>query len=366
MTLQGYYTNKGRELAAKVAGGTAPLTVTRVVAGSGHTADIPSATSLPDIEQTLTVGTAVVSGTTATLPVTLAEASAAHDYTLTELGVYASDPDEGEILFQVYQLSAPQEIAAHGEGLLRFYLRQSIGALGVTVTCAPAGILVDEDLDPLRSRAAALEVRVNAASIPSRTVTVAAEDLQDYLDNLPKLLTESLTINVGSGTISKLTISGFYGSGSLTINGNNALVLENSGTALACANCQIQVNINNMTIHSTRATGGIEYLSRINGCRAIYFNGCTLTGTPSFSAAIITATSNLVITNCDFRGQYYTIVLQGNASATIKNCTASNNTGGIWVNGGIAILVGTTPDLMGGSMNRKDGGIIVKSNGTLL
>ena len=55
MNIQGTYTNKGLALAAKTAVG-ACLRVTRVVGGSGHTPDIPKATQLPEIRQTLAVG----------------------------------------------------------------------------------------------------------------------------------------------------------------------------------------------------------------------------------------------------------------------------------------------------------------------
>lgn len=152
MTLQGFYTNKGRTLAAKIAAGTTELTVTRIVAGSGHTADIPSAIDLPAQEQTLSVGQPSVSGYTATLRATLPETEAASSYQLTELGVYAADPDVGEILFQVYQLDRAADITALGEGVLCFYLRQSIGAQGVTVTCSGAGVVLEGDIAELRAR----------------------------------------------------------------------------------------------------------------------------------------------------------------------------------------------------------------------
>lgn len=154
MTLQGFYTNKGRALAAKITAGTTEMTVTRIVAGSGHTADIPSATDLPEQKQTLHTGIPSVSGSTATLPVTLLEAEAASSYDLTELGVYAADPDAGEILFQVYQLDRAEHIVTSDENALRFYLRQSIGSDGVTVTCSPAGVLLEEDIAELRVKAA--------------------------------------------------------------------------------------------------------------------------------------------------------------------------------------------------------------------
>lgn len=54
MNIQGTYTNKGLALTAKTAAG-ACLRVTRVVGGSGHTADVPNAAQLPEIRQTLAV-----------------------------------------------------------------------------------------------------------------------------------------------------------------------------------------------------------------------------------------------------------------------------------------------------------------------
>lgn len=359
MTLQGYYTNKGLALAAKIAGGAARLSVTRVVAGSGHTADPASATSLPDIQQTLTVSPPTVSGDTATLPATLAEVQASDSYDLTELGVYASDPDEGEILFQVYQLDAAQSITAHGESVLRFYLRQSIGARGVTVICSSAGLLTEEELEPIRSK-------VMAASVPSRTVSVAAGELQSYVSALPRMLTENLTINVGSGTAAQLSVVGFYGPGSLTIDGNNALTIESSRTALYCTYCSAAVAVKNMTLRSTVTGGSTPDLCYIAYCGDIYMLNCVLTGAQYDMALRARINSMLLVENCDFNRNFYAIDAGENSFVTIKNCTASGNTNGIRSSGGVVSLNGSTPSLMGGSANVKTGGIIIKNDGTLL
>lgn len=122
MNIQGTYTNKGLALTAKTAVG-ACLRVTRVVGGSGYTADIPNAAALPEIRQTLAVGEARCAGSTAVLPVTLAAVGLESSYTLTELGVYAEDPNEGEILYCVYRLDEPTTIWAGSDTVLRFNLR---------------------------------------------------------------------------------------------------------------------------------------------------------------------------------------------------------------------------------------------------
>ncbi|MCF2617945.1 hypothetical protein JQM68_12190 [Oscillibacter valericigenes] len=151
MSLSSFYTEKGLDLAAKILAG-AQLNITKVTAGSGTTAS--DAASLENTQQTLTAGPASADGNTATLPVTLAEALAADSYSLTELGVFAADPDVGEILYQVFRLDEPRTITAGGTDACRFYLRYTVGSGGITVTCSPAGLLVDEDLNPLRAELA--------------------------------------------------------------------------------------------------------------------------------------------------------------------------------------------------------------------
>ena len=149
MNLQGFYTTKGLALAAKLAAGTA-LVITKVTAGAGETA--VGASALAAEKQTLTVGSAQTTAQTAALPVTLAETKASASYSLTELGVYARDPDVGEILYQVFRLDEARAIAAGGGSVYRFYLKETVGAAGVTVSCSPSGLLIDEDLAPTRSK----------------------------------------------------------------------------------------------------------------------------------------------------------------------------------------------------------------------
>lgn len=360
MNLQGFYTTSGQALAAKIAAGTAPLTVTRVVAGSGHTADIPSAASLPDVQQELTVGTAVTTGTTATLPVTLVEAQAEQSYQLTELGVYAADPDAGEVLFQVYQLSSAVAVTAGGESVLRFYLRQTVGAQGVSVTCSPAGLLVEEDLTPIREK-------VFALSVPARSVSVEADELQAYLDALPRMLTERLTINVGSGTINGLTISGFFGSGYLVINGGGHLTVscpsEDIRASISC--CTAQIVLNGITFHAAAQSGNPYTSFLITTCPRATLGTCSFTG--SGLGILEISHSRAFFTGCSINN-YHTATYSRHASVVAHhNASASGNSYGVTVEmGGIVLLSGTTPDMLGGSSHRKYGGIIANSSGTLL
>lgn len=359
MSFQGFYTTKGLALAAKIAAGT-KLTITKVTAGSGETAK--SAATLAQEQQTLTAGTAAVSGEIAVLPVTLAEVNVSAAYSLTELGVYAQDPDAGEIIFQVFRMDTPVPLTASGENAYRFYLKQTVGAAGITVTCSPAGLLVDEDLAPIRGK-------VLATSAPSRTVTLTAAELQGYLNALPKMLTENITLNVTGTLDSKLSLSGFYGSGSLTIDGGQAFTLSNSNIALYVANCRIGVSFYNMTILSTTAGGGFGAVDTcyLASNSRIDFVRCTIQG-GGYNIGVrprgVCVTS---LQNCTLTGNYIALDIEDGSVATVIDATCSENAiGGRVYNGGILLLAGTTPELLGGSVNNKQGGIIAKADGTLI
>lgn len=352
MNLQGFYTNKGLALAAKIAGGTASLTITRVVAGSGHTANIPSATSLPDIKQTLAEGTAVAEGATATLPVTLAEAQAASSYSLTELGVYATDPDEGEVLMQVYQLDTAAAITAGGESVLRFYLRQSIGALGVTVTCSPAGILVDEDLAPTRGR-------VMATTVPSRTVTVAASELRAYLNSLPRMLTEELTINVSGTCSDELTIYNFYGPGYLTLDGGTYT------KRIRINYCTAYIWLKNCVI----SNNGTDTAISIECSRKVSMYNTLMTGSGN-KIALEASYGSLVDFNGYIKNFGTAVYCTSGSIVAIKEANPTEYSGNVIgasiYQGGIVLNCLPENDTLGGASNSKIGGIIAKRNGTLL
>lgn len=353
--MNGIYTEKGIALAARVAAGT-KLTITKVTAGSGTTAT--SALALAEEKQILTVGTAAVSGQTATLPVTLAEVKAGASYTLTELGVYARDPDAGEVLYQVFRLDESRAICAGGESVYRFYLRQSVGANGVTVSCSPTGLLIEEDLAPTRSK-------VLATTVPSRTVTLTAEELQGFLDALPRLLTENIDLIV-SGTLTQtLLITGFYGSGMLFIMGNDALTLQKG----VYVSCDVFVQITNTTILPNEA-GSDSYCvcSSFPGCNLRLYQ-CTLTGNDS-GMGLDLETGSAIVEDCSVTHHTIGVMARRGACVFITKDNSgvfSNNVTGVKVwRGGMVQLCQNAPVLLGGSTNEHLGGIIVDADGQVI
>ena len=176
--------------------------------------------------------------------------------------------------------------------------------------------------------------------MPSRTVEVAAADLPAYIACLPRLLAENLTVTVLGGSCGHngLYIHNFYGPGSLEglqIIGDNS----GAGTIFSVVHTPLVVARNCV----------IDREHDINKAGILARNG-----------------SHLLLEQCQITHCNPAINCRDGSIMCAINCTGANNVSGIWASGGIVLILGTTPELLGGSANRKSGGLIVKSDGTLL
>ena len=90
----------------------------------------------------------------------------------------------------------------------------------------------------LSSKAAlSTQETVEKTAISGREVTVAAAELQVYINALPRLRTENLAITVTGDLTQKLVLSGFYGSGSLHFYPQNNQTVFRAG--IEAANCAV-------------------------------------------------------------------------------------------------------------------------------
>lgn len=359
MDIQGYFTNKGLALSAKLSAGST-LTITRVEAGSGQTADPMSATSLPQIQQRLEMKNVTCHENTATLPAVLVAGDAKADYTLTELGVYAQDPDEGEILYKLYQLSAPVNIVAGSRMVLRFYLEETVSQdVGVRPVLSVAGHTFDIDFTPVRD-----VVMMN--QVDEETIHLTAEQLVPYLKSLPRLVTNLKMIYVSGGTIEQtLELKGFYGPGRLWIcpESNQELTLTGGIRILFCS---VQVMFSGVKLSGEVKKGSyVELYSSPNVC----MNDCSIDGTGTLGKYGVGCSngSGVSLSNCSIQNTDSGVYSCACSVAALENCTGSGNTYGSHVYaGGIILLCGNTPDLLGGVSNKKYGGIIAKASGELI
>lgn len=104
-------TNKGIALQAKQVSG-ATISFTRVVSGSGSvaTTNLKEQTAVSSIEQTLSVESLKMMDSKYAIKVILSNDDLTDEYNLSQIGFYATDPDEGEILFAISQIDEKKKI----------------------------------------------------------------------------------------------------------------------------------------------------------------------------------------------------------------------------------------------------------------
>lgn len=147
-------TDKGRSLMAKLTQGHT-LNITRAVTGAGFVTPglLSNQTEVTDPKQTLFFRTVTYPETgVCKLPVALLNEELTEGYKATQVGIFATDPDDGEILFFISQSTdvasgtvVPSAAEMPGYSAeWTFYLRYG-QADGVTVTVDPSsGVSHDE------------------------------------------------------------------------------------------------------------------------------------------------------------------------------------------------------------------------------
>ena len=111
-------TKKGFALQAKsMVGVGGEIAITSVKAGAGYVPmeQLVDQTDVSDIRQTLTIQDPEYDVDTAVIPVYLSNDGLGSAYDLRQIGFYAQDPDEGEILYAIAQKLEPQNIPIPAE-----------------------------------------------------------------------------------------------------------------------------------------------------------------------------------------------------------------------------------------------------------
>ena len=145
-------TAAGRALKAKIdlGEGKTPLRITRVVAGDGWSGDPLALGALPGERQEFAILRRTADGGRATLACRLANYGhpepgsppLAQGYLMSQTGIYADDPDEGEVLYCVEQRDPPLHVPAGEERGWAFepsFTFETGNASGVTVRVDPPG-----------------------------------------------------------------------------------------------------------------------------------------------------------------------------------------------------------------------------------
>jgi len=154
-------TNAGLALLAKLVAGTT-LTITKAQTGSGTvaTSQLPSQTSVTNPQQTLTFRSVTTpEDGTAALTCYLTNDSLTTGYTATQVGIYAQDPDDGEILFFIAQAASGSGSVVPSSSEMPGYTAEwtfyfAYGqASSVNVTVSPANTVSQEQAQQMISAA---------------------------------------------------------------------------------------------------------------------------------------------------------------------------------------------------------------------
>lgn len=98
-------TQKGQELLSKVQAGVGQLTITKVVTGSGRVSasSLFTQTAVSSIQQNMSVTKVTTMSTGSNLELQVTNTNLSSSYNINQIGVYASHPDMGEILYMIAQ-----------------------------------------------------------------------------------------------------------------------------------------------------------------------------------------------------------------------------------------------------------------------
>lgn len=150
-------TNKGRALQAKVEGGLCQLALTKLKTGDGTLAPEQTLEALTDLvspKQNIAISAVVVDENQPGVVYVkgiLSNASLTTGYLVKELGLFATDPDDGEILYAVTVDSNPDYLQDNTSAtVITEALKLAIAVSNtsdVTATLDPEGLLTVEDMD---------------------------------------------------------------------------------------------------------------------------------------------------------------------------------------------------------------------------
>ena len=239
--------------------------------------------------------------------------------------------------------------------VLRFYLEETVSQdVAVTVSCSPDGLLTEAELEPLCSK-------VFSSYASKKTVTLEAAELPAYLAALPRLLTEQLEIQVSGELTETIMMVGFYGSGSILIDGGSdrACTLKNS---VYIADCSISIALKRLTFEDPGAGGDVYHTTiSAQNARQVYIEECALSSDGTGTAVHFSNDSMGWLYDCSIQSYGTAVSSIVMSMLGVINVTASGNSTGAYVyNGGIILLHGTTPELVGGVQNTNYGGLIAR------
>ena len=291
-------------------------------------------------------------------------------YHMRTLGLYANDPDEGEILYAACVETSGNCYMPPYNGITvsgaYIQLITTVGnAENVHLEVNPGAVATVGDIINLQN-----EINKLKASPVKRTVRLEASGLQNYLDRLPRLLTEYLTLEVSGELSSAVEIRDFYGPGNLT-------VVSSSGgftsRGIRVTHCSVFVYLKNIAFQEREDMTPNDALLDVQHCghfvQVVYCGFTGLGGAGRCIGVQAAYGSRVEMGNCLASGLGVVVQAARGSIITADGDSSSyeDNAVGAYVwHGGIVLLTSPVPDTLGAPANKKYGGLIAKTDGTLL
>lgn len=157
-------TTNGKALLAKAQAGRCSIQITKAQAGNGtytSSEDISTRTALKAVKQTFPISKKEINSNSGlVLKVTMENTELTAGYDIREFGIFATDPDKGEILYSIATASTSDYMPAYN-GIapsvvkMSYYLEVA-NAANVTINSAGA-LALQSDLEALEERVTAIE-----------------------------------------------------------------------------------------------------------------------------------------------------------------------------------------------------------------
>ena len=148
-------TGTGQALKAKIekGNGAIPLNITRITAGAGQSSDPLSQTAVIDERQQWIVTARAASGVNTSITAHITNAPSTgfsgitEAYDIWQVGIYAIDPDIGEILYRIMQYDTPNHMPSYmemGRTINSTFVFTTHNASEVIINTDPAGLATIE------------------------------------------------------------------------------------------------------------------------------------------------------------------------------------------------------------------------------
>lgn len=210
-------TNQGLALDAKLTGGTTPLRITKAMSASGKVSymKLKEQTELTNPVQTLSILEKQYGedNTSFVLPIKLLNTGLTTKYNMYQLGIFAEDPDLGEILYMICQTSTesgeeiPTEAEQPGFSIQWNHKIQFADATNVEVSVTEVGTLTQEE-------AAVTYLRIDDATSKYLSKTDAAatyataEEVSVMGESLAADYATKEYVDVNGGKIDTISVNG--------------------------------------------------------------------------------------------------------------------------------------------------------------